>query len=153
MKKFCLFFSILIPLLISCHKTDQEQVLPYSETVQLRTSVNAEVQKYSTKRDCLRKKGDCMVAIHDDTDESNSQNLETFFPVNLTILENNKIKIKYLISNEGSEDGINLSVQSDINFPASLCLKLNKSSIKIKAGIYKLDFVENVYGSAIVDYE
>jgi hypothetical protein len=145
MKKFYLIFGVLLPLFFSCQKIEKEG-FETNNIIQLRSSVNAGILKYSTKKDCLRGKGDCMVGIGVGPND-------LYFPISLSILDEDDIKIDYLTSNFESEDGIYLSLGNDINLPSVLSNSLQKNSLVIKAGTYTIQYNENEFGSVIVKYE
>jgi len=146
MKDFRLMVIILFPMIFSCQKSENERIGTKNDIVQLRSAINAGVEKYSTRKDCMRGKGDYMSGISVGSSDVN-------FPTSLSIVDADEIKINYLASNQDSEDGVYLYLKANLHLPIILSNSLQQNSLTLKSGTYPFDYSENEFGTGTIKYE
>jgi len=116
-----------------------------SEVGYISQQVNALQGGHSSKRNCIKGSGNCMIAIVDDT----YQGVEGTKPIILSLISPTEMKIQNQNDIE-NEDGEFLEFNVQTAIPQSLCSNLGVNSISIVSGTYFTDKSQNPYGNTIV---
>ncbi|GEM_PF-6839420 len=107
---------------------------------------NASLEAWSETGNCIRGSGNCAMAIVGGIQKKS----EGYFPINLSIIDNDKILIKYSSEKKSDDNSNVLNFRNDVLVPSTISENLDKSSITILTGGYEITHSEDGSKTVIV---